>query len=87
MLFEALAGNGVPFGSTRDYQVHWQVVNTDHDAYYAKALRGGFYPSDKPGRKWERTLYRGIHWVQAFVVRKRDGRCVGHSDRFFVVVE
>ena len=87
ILFEAFAANGVPFGSIRDYQVQWQVVNTDHDAYYARQLRGGFYRSDQAGKKWERTQYRGIHWVEAFLVRKRDGKCVGNSNRFFVVIE
>jgi hypothetical protein len=87
LLFDAIAGNGVPFGTSKDYQVHWQVVNTDHDAYHDRALRGGFYRSEKTGKRWERTLYRGIHWVQAFVVRRRDGRCIGHSDQFFVVIE
>jgi Adenylyl/Guanylyl and SMODS C-terminal sensor domain len=87
MLFEAFTGNGMPLSPLREYQVQWQVVNTDHDAYYARQLRGGFYRSDKPGKRWERTEYRGIHWVEAFVIRKRDRKCVGHSDRFFVVIE
>lgn len=87
ILFQAFTANGVPLSSSRDYQVQWQVVNTDHDAYYARQLRGGFYRSDKPGKKWEWTQYRGIHWVEAFVIRKRDGKCVGQSGRFFVVIE
>jgi hypothetical protein len=37
--------------------------------------------------KWERTAYRGIHWVQAFVVRNRAKACVAQTDRFFVVIE
>ena len=87
ILFEAFTANGVPLSSLRDYQVQWQVVNTDHDAYFARQLRGGFYGSDKPGKRWEWTKYRGIHWVEAFVIRKRDGKCVGRSGRFFVVIE
>jgi hypothetical protein len=85
ILFEAVALNGVPFG--KQYDVQWRVVNTDHDAYHARQLRGGFYPSSKPGRRWETTLYRGVHWVEAFVLRKRDRACIGSSDRFFVVIE
>jgi hypothetical protein len=73
--------------SSKDYEVQWQVVNTDREAIQANQLRGGFYRSDSPGKKWEHTKFRGIHWVQAFVVRKRDGRCVGKSDHFFVVIE
>jgi Second Messenger Oligonucleotide or Dinucleotide Synthetase domain/Adenylyl/Guanylyl and SMODS C-terminal sensor domain len=83
--FEALAPNGAPFG--RDYEVQWRVVNTDQDAYKARALRGGFYRSDTPSRRWETTLYRGVHWVEAFLLRKRDRICVGQSGRFFVVIQ
>lgn len=86
ILFQACSPTGAPY-SSKDYEVQWQVVNTDRDAIQAKQLRGGFYRSDSPGKKWEHTKFRGIHWVQAFVIRKRDGRCVGKSDRFFVVIE
>ena len=87
LLFEAFGPNGAPFAANRDFDVQWQVVNTDRAAFTARALRGGFYPSDTKGKKWERTEYRGIHWVQAFVIRRRDGRCIGQSNRFFVVIE
>lgn len=86
ILFQACAATGFPYVS-KEYVVHWQVVNTDRDALDANQLRGGFYRSDTPGRRWEHTQYRGVHWVQAFVVRKRDGRRVGTSSRFFVVIE
>ncbi|ARO54036.1 hypothetical protein B2G69_07685 [Methylorubrum zatmanii] len=86
LLFEAVSPMGTPFGA-RDFDIHWQVVNTDEAAGYAKALRGGFYKSDDAGRRWERTEYRGAHWVEAFVIRKRDKVCVGRSGRFFVVIE
>ncbi len=77
---------GTPFGA-RDFDIRWQVVNTDKAAGYAKALRGGFYKSDDAGRRWERTEYRGAHWIEAFVIRKRDKVCVGRSGRFFVIIE
>jgi hypothetical protein len=86
ILYQARSLMGIPY-SADEYRVHWQVINTDRDAIRAKALRGGFYRSDSPARRWEHTLYRGVHWVQAFVVRRRDGRCVGSSERFFVVIE
>lgn len=84
--FEAVGGTGVPF-TGKDHDVQWQVVNTDRSAGYAKALRGGFYPSKPRSVRWERTEFRGIHWVEAFLIRKRTGACVGRSDRFFVVIE
>jgi hypothetical protein len=81
-----MSPTGMPY-SPSEYDVKWQVVNTDREAANANALRGGFYGSKPAGRRWERTLYRGVHWVQAFVVLKRSGRCIGRSDRFFVVIE
>jgi hypothetical protein len=67
--------------------VKWRVVNTDTAAAGAHALRGGFYDSDAPSQRWEKTEYRGAHWVEAFVIRKRDQTCVGQSERYFVVIE
>jgi hypothetical protein len=86
LLFEARTSTGLPL-SGNDFTVQWRVVNTDQDAYRAKALRGGFYRSDRPGCRWESTLYRGVHWVEAFVIRKRDGTCIGQTAPFFVVIE
>lgn len=62
--FEALQGNnlGLLFAS-KDFDVQWQVVNTDKEAVQANALRGDFYKSDGPGIRWESTSYRGAHWV------------------------
>jgi hypothetical protein len=85
ILFRAVTTTGLPF-SRPDYDVHWRVVNTDKEAAGAGALRGGFYPSDPAGSRWESTLYRGAHWVEAFVIRRRDKVCVGQSERFFVVI-
>jgi hypothetical protein len=84
--FEAVGSTGTVY-NTKDYDVQWQVVNTDKDAVQAKALRGGFYASKPRGVKWEHLEYRGVHWVQAFLLRKRTGVCVGRSERFLVVIE
>ena len=89
--FEALTPTGVPFTS-KDFEVQWQVVNTDRYAWNEaglRGLRGGFYASekDKRGVRWETTEYRGVHWIQAFIIRRRDKTCVGRSERFFVVIE
>jgi hypothetical protein len=86
--FEAISGNGVRFSTNAKlYDVQWQVVNTDRVARSADGLRGGFYKSDAPGVRWEYTRYHGVHWIQAFIIRRRDKACVGSSDRFFVVIE
>jgi hypothetical protein len=88
LLFEAITSTGVSYNS-KEFEVQWQVVNTDHAAWEKKALRGGFYPSEKDRRgvRWETTEYRGIHWIEAFVIRKRDRACTARSGRFFVVIE
>ncbi len=86
------------FGETNaspPYQVYWQVVNTGPEAVTKGCLRGGIVPSgsvgqsglrsttmvEKPSRD-ERTLYRGMHWVEFFVVR--DGVCLARSGPFVV---
>ncbi|MGH8510224.1 MAG: nucleotide-binding domain-containing protein [Gammaproteobacteria bacterium] len=84
--FRAVQANGLSFPS-KDYDVRWQVVNTDTEATKRNQLRGGFYPSDSHGIRWESTLYRGAHWVEAFVILRRIRALSGKSDRFFVVVE
>jgi hypothetical protein len=84
--FIAVARNGVPY-SGKDVEVQWQVVNTDRDALLEDSLRGGFYRSATRGVRWETTKYRGLHWVQAFVIRRRDRKQIGKSERFFVVIE
>ncbi len=67
----------------KPYTVYWQVVNTGEEAQRANQLRGDFYDSGKSGRsRTESTLYRGMHWVEAFVVK--DGVCVARSGEFVV---
>ena len=83
--FNAVNNVGVPFGS--EYAVHWRVTNTDQEAYDHKALRGGFEKSDSPGVRWEQLSYRGVHLVEAFVVRTRDDKLVGQSAPFYVMIE
>jgi hypothetical protein len=83
--FQAVSNAGLPF--PKDYQLRWQVVNTDRAAAEDGGLRGEFYRSDTHGRRYERTKYRGVHWVQAFLMNKRSGLCDGVSERFFVVIQ
>lgn len=84
--FEARSGKGYPL-NPKDFTVKWQVVNTDKEAAEESSLRGDFYKSDEPGVRWEDTLYRGIHWVEAFVISLRDHKCWGKSGKFFIVVQ
>lgn len=83
--FTAVNTMGVPF--TDDYKVQWRVTNTDKVAARAGALRGEFYPSDDQSSRSEQLSYRGVHFVEAFLVRKRDNRLVGQSEPFYIVIE
>jgi hypothetical protein len=83
--FTAVNGFGVPFPP--DYAVKWRVTNTDKDAYSAGQLRGDFYVSDRGTSRTEYLKYRGVHLVEAFLIRKRDNRLAGKSEPFFVVIE
>jgi hypothetical protein len=83
--FTAVSGSGIPLPS--DYAVKWRVTNTDKDAYDAGQLRGDFYDSDRGTSRREHLKYRGVHLVEAFMIRKRDNRLAGKSEPFFVVIE
>jgi len=66
-------------------KVHWRITNTGMQAAFKRQTRGKF--ADTTGLvRWEATVFVGVHWVQAFVVNEQ-GRCIGSSDRFYVVVE
>ncbi|CAB3837547.1 SMODS domain-containing nucleotidyltransferase [Achromobacter deleyi] len=85
--FTAVSINGLPISS--DYRVEWRITNTGVVASQAKSLRGEFYSSDTgagPSRT-EHLHYRGVHFVEAFVVRKRDDALLGQSEPFYVVIE
>lgn len=76
-----------PTGIPNTYSVWWRVTNTGGHAAQKAGLRGDFYKSEPAGIRFEQTEYRGIHWVEAFVINNRNRECVGTSDPFFVVIE
>ncbi|WP_420873934.1 nucleotide-binding domain-containing protein [Paraburkholderia azotifigens] len=82
--FTATNNVGAPFPSS--YKVEWRVTNTDREAYNANSLRGDFYPSDSGFSRTEGLSYRGVHFVEAFLVGKSDGRLYGKSEPFYVVI-
>lgn len=69
-----------------NFQIYWRVTNTDREAMEAGCLRGGFEMSDRESSRWERLGYRGVHSVEAFIVRKSDNVLVAQSEPFYVVV-
>lgn len=64
------------------FDVYWQVVNTGAEARSESGLRGKIF-RDGVGR-WESTLYRGTHWIEAFVVK--NGVCVARTGRRYVKI-
>jgi hypothetical protein len=83
--FTANNSNGVPFDN--NFKIEWRITNTDKAAYDANALRGNFYRSDTGFSRTEELSYRGVHFVEAFLINKHDHRMYGQSDPFYVVIE
>ena len=83
--FSASVNNGFA-PPENDYIVKWQVVNTCKEAFAKDCMRGGFEESNSHARRNERSLFCGIHWIEAFLIRKRDSALCGRSGRFFVVI-
>ena len=65
--FNANNNLGFPFPDT--YKVEWRVTNTDEVAPRANAFRSDYVRSDEPWVRWERMSYRGVHMVEAFLIR------------------
>jgi hypothetical protein len=84
--FSAVTGSGLPL-SPKDFRVEWRVTNTDVAAANAGCLRGDFYRSDNGQSRFEELKYRGVHLVEAFVIRKRDDTQVAQSKPFHVLIE
>jgi len=83
--FSALQSNGLPLPA--DYDVQWRVTNTGRAARAERALRGDFYRSAAGNTRHESLKYRGLHMVEAFVIRRRDEKLVGKSAPHFVLIE
>jgi len=83
--FDVRNAMGGPLGN--DYFVKWRVTNTDDEAANVGCLRGDFYKPDVGHIRWEKLEYRGLHFVEAFVIRKRDRLGVGKSEPFYVVID
>ncbi|MCK9685719.1 SMODS domain-containing nucleotidyltransferase [Scleromatobacter humisilvae] len=83
--FKATNAVGVPFGD--DYKLQWRVANTDTEALDAGQLRGEFNEGKTAESHNESLGFRGVHFVQAFLVKKSDRKIYGVSEPFYVVVE
>jgi hypothetical protein len=76
-------GEALPNG----YRVQWRVTNTGGMALALSAGRGGFYAPTSGNRRWEELAYRGVHIVEAFVIRRQDDVLVAKSPPFNVIIE
>jgi len=83
-----VARNKIGYPFPAEYDIKWRISNTDKMASSLKKLRGEFYPSDdKHGGRKEELSYRGVHVVEAYLIRKADEMLVGKSAPFFVMIE
>jgi hypothetical protein len=69
------------------YRVMWRVTNTDEAAANDNCLRGKIENPEGDNSRWEQLKYRGVHLVEAFVIRRRDNMIVGQSPAFRVLIE
>ena len=69
-----------------EYFVQWRVTNTGFVAKMKGQMRGDFYVQDGQFSKWESLTYRGVHFVEAFVIRKYDNTLACKSAPFNVVI-
>jgi Second Messenger Oligonucleotide or Dinucleotide Synthetase domain/Adenylyl/Guanylyl and SMODS C-terminal sensor domain len=84
--FRATMNTGSPFDASI-YCIMWRVTNTDEHAAGENALRGNFVKPESDNSRWELLKFRGVHIVEAFVLRKRDDRIVGKSPAYHVMIE
>lgn len=68
------------------YFVQWRITNTGFVAKLKGQMRGDFYLEEGNFKKWESLSYRGVHFVEAFVIRKADMKIAAQSKPFHVVI-
>ncbi len=68
------------------FEIKWQVVNSGKEAQDDSCLRGDFISGEAktPSILWERTGYKGTHWVEAFIIK--NGICVARTGKKIVRV-
>lgn len=70
-----------------EYYVKWRVTNTGIAAKLKGQMRGDFYEQEGHFTRWERLAYRGVHFVEAFVIRSFDNSLACKANPFHVVIK
>ena len=70
-----------------EYFVQWRITNTGLVAKLKGQMRGDFYIQDGNFSRWESLSYRGVHFVEAFIIRSSDMTIAAQSNPFHVVVK
>lgn len=65
----------------------WGLTNTDEVPAIHNKLRGKSEKPESDNSRSESLKYRGVHLVEAFVIRKRDDKIVGKSSAYRVMIE
>jgi hypothetical protein len=69
---------------TKPYNVKWKVRNFGDEAYHASGLRGEISDDNGFLTKKESTLYKGVHYVECYVIKNDTCISIG---RIFVPIE
>lgn len=84
ILFDARINRFTPVPN--NIRVEWRITNTGEQAIRAGDARGEFYESEDNNTRWETLSYRGIHFAEAFFIRKDSETLIGQSEPFYVVI-
>ena len=68
------------------FYVRYRITNTGAVAIALRQGRGDFEVPQEGTQRWEKLEYRGVHLAEAFIVRRADGRLVGQSAPFHVMI-
>lgn len=84
LIFDVTVNKGAPLPTGN--RVKYRITNTGAAAFALGQGRGGFETPQEGTRRWEVLQHRGVHLVEAFVIRDSDDALVGQSAPFHVVI-
>lgn len=82
--FDVTVNEGMPLPD--GFYVRYRITNTGSVAIALRKGRGGFETPQEGTKRWEELEYPGVHLAEAFVIRRADGRLVGQSAPFHVLI-